>query len=95
LGVGLTTPHRKKIVVECCKGPRTWTDSLAGFCEFYNEPSGSIKKQDIFDKMSDYQLFKCPAPWSMEQYDVMNIPLQEISSNSYVGQKDDDKCLAV
>jgi hypothetical protein len=29
LGVGLTTPYRKKkFVTKCQKGPRTWTDSL-------------------------------------------------------------------
>jgi hypothetical protein len=31
---------------------------VAGLCEHGNEPSGSIKKQDIFDKLSDNQLFK-------------------------------------
>jgi len=31
---------------------------LAGFREHGNEPSGSIRKQDIFDKLSDSQLFK-------------------------------------
>jgi hypothetical protein len=31
---------------------------VAGFCEHGNEPSGSIKKQDIFDKLRDNQLFK-------------------------------------
>jgi hypothetical protein len=30
---------------------------MAGFCEHDNEPSGSIRKQDIFDKLSDNQLF--------------------------------------
>jgi hypothetical protein len=35
------------------------------FCENCNELSDSIRKQDTFDKLSDYQLFKlCPAPWS-------------------------------
>jgi len=29
-----------------------------GFCEHGNEPSGSIRKQNIFDKLSDNQLFK-------------------------------------
>jgi hypothetical protein len=29
-----------------------------GFCEHGNEPSGSIRKQDIFDKLSYHQLFK-------------------------------------
>jgi len=37
---------------------------VVGFCEHGNEPSGSIK-QDIFDKLSDYQFFiEYPAPWS-------------------------------
>jgi len=31
---------------------------VAGFCEYGNEPSGSIKKQDFFDKLNDNQLFK-------------------------------------
>jgi hypothetical protein len=31
---------------------------VAGFCEHGDEPSGSIRKQDIFDKLSDNQLFK-------------------------------------
>jgi hypothetical protein len=32
---------------------------MAGFCEHGNEPSSSIKKkQDVFDKLSDYKLFK-------------------------------------
>jgi hypothetical protein len=31
---------------------------VAGLCEHGNEPSGSIRKQDIFDKLSDNQLFK-------------------------------------
>jgi hypothetical protein len=31
---------------------------VAGFCEDGDEPSGSIRKQDIFDKLSDNQLFK-------------------------------------
>jgi len=30
---------------------------MAGFCEHGDEPSGSIN-QDIFDRLSDYQLFK-------------------------------------
>jgi hypothetical protein len=29
-----------------------------GLCGHGNEPSGSIRKQDIFDKLSDNQLFK-------------------------------------
>jgi hypothetical protein len=38
---------------------------VAGFREHDNEPSGSIKKQDIFDKLNENQLFKLyPAPWS-------------------------------
>jgi hypothetical protein len=28
------------------------------FCEHGNEPSGSIKKADILDKLKDYQLLK-------------------------------------
>jgi hypothetical protein len=31
---------------------------MAGLCEHGNEPSGSIRKRDIFDKLSDNQLFK-------------------------------------
>jgi hypothetical protein len=31
---------------------------VTGFCEHGNECSGSIKKQDFFDKLNDYQLFK-------------------------------------
>jgi len=32
---------------------------MAGFCEHGDEPSGSIKKQDIFFvKLSDNQFFK-------------------------------------
>jgi hypothetical protein len=31
---------------------------VAGLCEHGNEPSGSIRKQDTFDKLSDNQLFK-------------------------------------
>jgi hypothetical protein len=31
---------------------------MADLCEHGNEPSGSIRKQDIFDKLSDNQLFK-------------------------------------
>jgi len=31
---------------------------VEGFCEHGNEPSGSIKKQNFFDKLSDNQLFK-------------------------------------
>jgi hypothetical protein len=31
---------------------------MADCCEHGNEPSGSIRKQDFFDKLSDYQFFK-------------------------------------
>jgi len=31
---------------------------VVGFCEHGNEPSGSIKKQNIFEKLMDNQLFK-------------------------------------
>jgi hypothetical protein len=31
---------------------------VAGLCEYGNETSDSIRKQDIFDKLSDNQLFK-------------------------------------
>jgi hypothetical protein len=31
---------------------------VAGFCEHGHESSGSIRKQDIFDKLSDNQFFK-------------------------------------
>jgi hypothetical protein len=31
---------------------------VAGFCEHGDEPSGSIRKQDIFDKLSDNQIFR-------------------------------------
>jgi hypothetical protein len=31
---------------------------VAGLCEHGDEPSGSIRKQDFFDKLSDNQLFK-------------------------------------
>jgi hypothetical protein len=31
---------------------------MAGFCEHGDEPSGSIRKQDIFDKLNENQLFK-------------------------------------
>jgi hypothetical protein len=37
---------------------------VAGLCEHGNEHSGSIRKQDFFDKLSDNQLFKYPAQWS-------------------------------
>jgi hypothetical protein len=31
---------------------------MAGLCEHGNEPSGSVRKQDFFDKRNDNQLFK-------------------------------------
>jgi len=31
---------------------------VAGFCEHYDEPLGSIKKAGFFENLSDYQLFK-------------------------------------
>jgi hypothetical protein len=31
---------------------------VAGFCEHGDEPSGSIRKRDLFDQLSDNQLFK-------------------------------------
>jgi hypothetical protein len=31
---------------------------VADFCEHGDEPSGSIRKQDIFDKLSDNEIFK-------------------------------------
>jgi hypothetical protein len=31
---------------------------VAGLLKHGNEPSGSVRKQDIFDKLSDNQLFK-------------------------------------
>jgi hypothetical protein len=31
---------------------------VAGLCEHGNELSGSIRKQDLFDKLSDNKLFK-------------------------------------
>jgi hypothetical protein len=31
---------------------------VGDFCEHGNEPSGSIRKQDFFDKLSDNQLLK-------------------------------------
>jgi hypothetical protein len=31
---------------------------VAGLCENGNEPSGSVRKQVFFDKLSDNQLFK-------------------------------------
>jgi hypothetical protein len=38
---------------------------VADFCEHGNEPSGFHRESRIFfDKLSDYQLFKYPVPWS-------------------------------
>jgi hypothetical protein len=38
---------------------------VAGFCEHGDEPSGSVRKRDIFDELSNNQLLKkYPAPWS-------------------------------
>jgi hypothetical protein len=37
---------------------------VAGLCEHGDEPSGSIRKQNNFEKLSDNQLFKYPARWS-------------------------------
>jgi hypothetical protein len=38
---------------------------VAGFCEHDDEPSGSVRKRDIFDELSDNQLFKLyPSPRS-------------------------------
>jgi hypothetical protein len=31
---------------------------VAGFCEHGDEPSGSVRKLDIFDELSNNQLFK-------------------------------------
>jgi hypothetical protein len=31
---------------------------VAGFCEHGDEPTGSLRKQDIFDELSNNQLFK-------------------------------------
>jgi hypothetical protein len=31
---------------------------MTGFCEHGNEPSGSVRKQYIFDELSNNQLFK-------------------------------------
>jgi hypothetical protein len=36
---------------------------VAGFCEHSDETLGSIRK-DIFDKLTDNQPFKYPAPWN-------------------------------
>jgi hypothetical protein len=38
---------------------------MAGFCEHVNEPTVPIKSRLLFDKLSEYQLFKeYPAPRS-------------------------------
>jgi hypothetical protein len=37
---------------------------VASLSEHDNERLGSKRKQDIFDKLSDNQLFKYPASWS-------------------------------
>jgi hypothetical protein len=31
---------------------------MAGLCEHGDEPSGSVNKANLFDKLSDCQLFK-------------------------------------
>jgi hypothetical protein len=31
---------------------------VAGFCEHGDEPLGSVRKRDIFDELSNNQLFK-------------------------------------
>jgi hypothetical protein len=31
---------------------------VAGFCEHGDEPSGSVRKRNFFDELSDNQLFK-------------------------------------
>jgi hypothetical protein len=38
--------------------PGSGQGPMAGFCEHGNGPSGSIRKDNFFDKLSDYQLFK-------------------------------------
>jgi hypothetical protein len=45
---------------------------VAGFCEHGDEHSGSVRKRDIFDELSNNQLFKYPAPWS--KYFVVTQP---------------------
>jgi hypothetical protein len=38
---------------------------VAGSCEHGNEPSGSIRGEEIIDKVSNYKLLKeDSAPWS-------------------------------
>jgi hypothetical protein len=38
---------------------------VAGFCEYGNEPSGSIKLLEILEEMGDLQLLKKDsAPWN-------------------------------
>jgi hypothetical protein len=32
--------------------------SSGGFCEHSDEPSGSVRKRDFFDELSNNQLFK-------------------------------------
>jgi hypothetical protein len=31
---------------------------VAGFCEYGDEPSGSVRKWDFFEELSNNQLFK-------------------------------------
>jgi hypothetical protein len=31
---------------------------VAGFCKHGDEPSGSVRKRDFFDELSDNQLFR-------------------------------------
>jgi hypothetical protein len=31
---------------------------VAGFCEHGDEPSGTVRKRNFFDELSDNQLFK-------------------------------------
>jgi hypothetical protein len=38
--------------------PGSGWGSVVGLYEHGNKPSGSIRKQDFFDKLSDDQLFK-------------------------------------
>jgi hypothetical protein len=44
---------------------------VAGLYEHGNEPLGSIRNQDFFDKLSDNQLLKYPAPWSILKATMM------------------------
>jgi hypothetical protein len=38
---------------------------VAGYCEHGNEPSVSIRDEEFFDQLSDYQLLKnYSAPWN-------------------------------